>query len=234
MLGSQDLTVAYYLCDSYADGKDLCGQICRAWALQILRANLDLVPYVANNYVYKGISPSASQMKKLVPELLGLTLSSRIVLDGIDECAERDQKLVLQEIQSILRSSGSYCKVLISSRDTVTVHKALAKFPKISLKEKKEKVDTDIRQFIRHALIDLEDRFDRSIVEELAEKLISEADGSQHSRMDETYKDTYLTRNLGMFLWARLVITMFEDQHNIQELREAANSLPEGLDQAYE
>ena len=176
----EGLTVAYYFCNSHTDSKDLCWQVLRTWALQILRANLDLTSYIADNYVYKGTSSSASQMRKLVLELLGLASPSRIVLDGIDECLEQDQKMILQEVQSMLNKLDNQCKILISSRDTTLIRKALRKASTISLNDRKDSVDTDIQLFVRQSLTDLEDRFGKHIIEELAARLIAEADGNTH------------------------------------------------------
>lgn len=41
-----------------------------------------------------------------------------------------------------------------------------------------------------------------------------------------------LTQDLGMFLWVRLVVSTLKDQATEQELEDALERLPEGLDEA--
>ena len=206
------MTVAYFFCNSYNDGEDRCSRLLRALVLQVLRAHLDLAPYICDNYANRGRNPSMPQLKKLIPDLLATIPLTRIVIDGLDECQEKDQRLILQELLSLCSPAGVRCKILLSSREGVHLSRALRRKPNISLRERKADVDSDIRLFVAYKLTELRERFDGKIVDDIEKRVVKKADG--------------------MFLWVRLVIATLEDRHSIQELQDAVDELPEGLNEA--
>ncbi|KAL9116701.1 MAG: hypothetical protein Q9187_006774, partial [Circinaria calcarea] len=197
---------------AYSDGGDRCSQILRALALQLLRAHLDLAPYVCDNYANRGRNPSMPQLRRLIPALLATIPLTRIVIDGLDECQEKDQRQILQELMSLCTPSGVRCKILLSSREGVHLSRALRRKPNISLTERRVDVDTDIRLFVAHNLTELRERFDGKVVDGIEKRVVKKADG--------------------MFLWVRLVIATLHDRHSIQELQNAMDELPEGLNEA--
>lgn len=206
------MTVAYFFCNGYSDGGDRCSQILRALALQLLRAHLDLAPYVCDNYANRGRNPSMPQLRKLIPDLLATIPLTRIVVDGLDECQEKDQKVILQELLPLFTHSGLRCKILLSSREGVHLSKMLRRKPNISLTEWKVDVDTDVRLFVTHNLKELREIFDSKVIDDIEKRVVKKANG--------------------MFLWVRLVIATLEDRHSIRELQAAVDELPEGLNEA--
>ena len=180
MKQQQNHTVAYFFCNSYADGKDRCSQILRSLTLQLLRENLDLAPHVADNYANRGFNPSMQQLRKLIPELVATIPSTRLIIDGLDECNEQDQKAVLRELLSLYVLPGVSLKLLFSSREVALIGKSLRKKLYISLKERKSDVETDIRLFVNQNLIDLRERFDKidnTVVDNVEQRLVEKADG---------------------------------------------------------
>lgn len=120
------MTVAYYFCNSHNDGGNPCNQILRSLVLQLLRQHLDLPPHVCENYTNRGYNPSMQQLRKLLPELLDTIPAIRIIIDGLDECQEKMQKQVMQELLCLCTSSDGHCKILFSSREVLRLVKLYA------------------------------------------------------------------------------------------------------------
>jgi hypothetical protein len=173
----KDITTAFFFCNSHQGAGDKFSEIIRTLVLQILRTHQDLTSHVFNEYVSQSSAVSVPELKKLFPELVAVISPVRIVIDGLDECTERDQKLILKDICSLLSMSGGRCKILISSRDCPHIRKALYTKPKISLTEKKADVDADIRQYVSQELSDLRERFDCQIIDKAEQRIADKAKG---------------------------------------------------------
>lgn len=66
-------------------------------------------------------------MASLLPELLSIVGTSRIVIDGIDEWEPKEQQVVLDDLLPLTtaKQSAYICKILISSRDMPTISRAM-------------------------------------------------------------------------------------------------------------
>ncbi|KAG4441376.1 hypothetical protein IFR05_003133 [Cadophora sp. M221] len=210
-----DFTTVFFFCDSRTDKVDLCSQVLRTLILELLRSQHHLTSHIFEHFARQRQTPSLGQIKKLLPDLLSAVSSVRIVIDGLDECQEKDQKAILTELLSAAKASTSTCKIFVSSRAETFISKALRKRPTISLTEKREreKVDEDIRDYVRHSLIALRDTFPGTLVDDVERTVVRKAQG--------------------MFLWVRLVISELSDRESAYELRKAAHNLPQGLHRAY-
>jgi hypothetical protein len=100
-------TTVYHICNSYTTGKDLRGEVMRSIAAQLLQGNLELAPFVFENYANKGLEPSISRLRKLLPELLGTIPSVRIIVDGLDEYPESEQTKILTELIALTKAPNS-------------------------------------------------------------------------------------------------------------------------------
>ncbi|KAH8650674.1 hypothetical protein BGZ60DRAFT_462571, partial [Tricladium varicosporioides] len=209
----QQLMVAYYFCTYQSDRFNACREVMRSLCAQILRKNKDLAAHVSENYANCGLEPSMMQLRRLLGELLAAIRSSRIIIDGLDECDEHCQKQILSELLRICNQAGESCKFLISSRDNGFIARKLSKVPTISLNEERKNTEVDIALFVKHRIIDLSEKFGPEVISPIEEILVKKAEGT--------------------FLRVQLVITMLEDQYSVQELEDAAEKLPEGLDAAY-
>jgi hypothetical protein len=111
--------------------------------------------------------------------MLGAISSTRIVIDGLDECPERDQKAILTELLSAVKNSATPCKIFISSRAETYISKKLRKRPTISLTEKteREKVDKDIQKYVKQSLKGLRESFPGTIVDDVERKVVRKANG---------------------------------------------------------
>lgn len=150
----------------------------RSFICQLLRANLDLAPYIFENYANKGLAPATVRLRRLITELLDMIPSVRVILDGIDEYPESDQRGTLTELLSLSESCSGTCKILVSSRISVQIKKVLSSKPTISLRDYNEEVQGDIRAYIRERLRDLRGRFSDQLIDTVETKVLERADGS--------------------------------------------------------
>jgi hypothetical protein len=148
-----------------------------------LRAHPLLTGHVFENYIREGRTSSLVQIRKLLPELLSAVSSTRIIIDGLDECQERDQKTILSELLSITKNSVTPCKLLISSRAETYLSRTLRKIPNISLSNKieRESVDKDIQIYVKHALKELRGSFPSKVVNEVEKTVVKKANGKYKS-----------------------------------------------------
>ncbi|KAM3064939.1 hypothetical protein ACMFMF_011556 [Clarireedia jacksonii] len=204
------LTVCYYFCNSQDTG-NVCRQILAIIVLQILSQHPDICTLIANGFVYRGASCGMAQLKILVPQLLEIVSYTRIVVDGIDECSKENQKAILKELDAICTGSTTRCKILLSSRREVHIHKKLSQQPQISLDGRPE-VDWDIRSFVKYKIAKLRTS-DQDLLNRIESVLVEKANG--------------------MFLWVRLVVDELKYCYSDAALEETTTSLPKGLKAAY-
>lgn len=87
----------------------------------------------------------------------------RLVVDGIDESVDDEQKLIVEDLMHTVssRSASTHCKLLICSRDVRTISKALGKRLKdgieISLTLERDFLNSSIRSFVSKRLEDMRD-----------------------------------------------------------------------------
>jgi hypothetical protein len=174
-----DITTIFFFCNYHTDRGDLCSQVLRTLILELLRSEPHLTSHIYENYTRQVRTPSLGQIKKLLPDLLSAVLSTRIVIDGLDECQEKDQKIILTEVLSAVKSSTAPCKLFISSRAETHISKTLRKRPTISLTEKKErnKVDEDIQKYVKHSLMGLRESFPGALVDDIERTVVKKAHG---------------------------------------------------------
>lgn len=165
--------MCYYFCNSTEAG-NICGQIMRTIALQLLRRSVDLASLVANSYVYPGSSCSLAQLRILLPQMLEVTKSTRIVIDGLDECSEESQMSVLKDLLRLLGKDVN-CKVIIASRREVKIAEKLSNKPQIKL-DNREEVESDIRLYVKYQVGSIETD-DSEIRQNIESILVEKANG---------------------------------------------------------
>ena len=165
--------VCYYFCNSTEAG-NICGQILRTVALQLLRRNVDLASLVANQYVYPGSSCSLAQLRNLLPQMLEVTRSTRIVIDGLDECSEESQISVLKDLLRLIGKDVS-CKVIFASRREVKIAEKLSNKPQIKL-DNREEVESDIRLYVKYQVGSIETD-DSDLRQKIESILVEKANG---------------------------------------------------------
>lgn len=116
-------------------------------------------------------------MKDLLTRVLASLQNCRVVIDGVDECEELQQREILSSILSLQKESISSCKLLIASRDEMQIKRVLRQSTSISLKGK---TDNAIALFISRGISDLRQAFDsldEGFVNRMQRQLASKAGG---------------------------------------------------------
>lgn len=214
-----DLISLYYFCGHKSSDSDNSALILKTLANQLVRQDRDLVPLIYQNYFTKGSSRSRPAMKKILKEILpSINLAStRIILDGVDECEEAVQRDILSDLIDIQRHvkhrCKHRCKILIASRVEPLIRKSIPQCIHIDLENKTK---AGLKIYIKCEVSKLKVQFPNirnSLWAGIEERLQSKAKG--------------------MFLWVRLVTVMLEKQWSEADLEEAVDKLPDGLDEAY-
>jgi hypothetical protein len=150
--------------------------------VQLLRANLDLAPYIFERYANKGLAPNIVRLRKLLPELLGTIPSVRIIIDGLDEYPEPDQRMILTDLLALSKSTGANCRVLFSNREGSLINRTLGGRPTISLRDQNADVNKDIELHVHSRLKAFRARFGDALINKIERQIVEKADGS--SRFD--------------------------------------------------
>lgn len=100
-----------------------------------------------------------------------------IIIDELDECGEKDQKAILTELLSLVKYPNTAVKIMISSREETYISRTLQKVPTISLTDKKENLNADIREYVRCKLAPLRDSFGDANIDDVEVTVARKAHG---------------------------------------------------------
>ena len=126
-------------------------------------------------------------MRRMLPFLLSGFSSTRLFVDGLDECEAAEWDSITKSIRSILtetnkatRSAG--CKAIIFSRDTRYLETLFQKDTTISLRDEAVAIRSSIRLFVQHEMLQVRENFDDGNVDDevlaaVEQKLVERADG---------------------------------------------------------
>jgi Cdc6-like AAA superfamily ATPase len=155
----------------------------RTIAAQIIRSCHDLIPYVYDEFVKQGIVLSQRKAKELLEHLLQSSGTIYLILDGLDECEDADQRKMLMELANLAQLHSdptpkvANLRILVCSRETISIRRKLAKAPKTSLTKQQDYVKSDIATFIAHGLRDLVDTYSTATIAWLKDELLDKAEG---------------------------------------------------------
>ncbi len=169
---------AYYFCRYSVTSIEATVLIMRSIAAQLVRCQPDIVPYVHQHYIDTALHPSPKLMRKLLREVLAGIDCCRIVLDGIDECDEMQQREVLSTFLDLQQNAADSCKILFASRNDESHIKALLR--KNMIIPMKGQTDDAIRLFVNSKIAELTDKFeslDDILLDRIRYRLSSKADG---------------------------------------------------------
>ncbi|OCL05557.1 hypothetical protein AOQ84DRAFT_413235, partial [Glonium stellatum] len=146
----QNLTLSYF-CTYRSTTPQTCSYVLRYLAAQILRFSPELCYYVLDEYMSKGYTLSIQQLRSMIVSMLTRFDTVRIVIDGVDEYEEIEQKKILNEIITFAACdpSGVTRKILFSSRDEPRISRILGQKSLLSLTREHATVDTAIQLYIR-------------------------------------------------------------------------------------
>lgn len=110
--------------------------------------------------------------------LCSLSVSRKVVLliDAVDECVQRQELL---SSMTYLQSMGENISVFLTSRNELDIQDALLSFKVVQLESWKSQVDSDIKAYINHRLLNDQrlGRLKRSVREEIRERLHERSSG---------------------------------------------------------
>lgn len=119
-------------------------------------------------------------MRKLLADLISAIDNTRICIDGLDECRDEDQKVILTELISLSKLPGDHrCRILFSNRESGQINKIMSRTRAISLKEESINVNKDIMLYVDEKISDLRSRgnFSDQLIEEAKCKVVQKAQG---------------------------------------------------------
>lgn len=192
----------------------------------MITARPDLIGTIYDNYLTQVATPGLRVLRDMVKELMLAIPTCRIVIDGLDECDEKEQTLILEDVSTLVTgkntSSTTCCKMLVFSRDTPIISKKLRKILKrpteIPLSNETQSINKSIRVFVNTRLSEIE--------HDISMLRISKEEMDDMGRI-------LMERAEGMFLWVTLVLHSLSNVDSIAELRQAIATLPKELPLLY-
>ena len=209
-------TVLYFLLNGVNASKDDPLAILRTLLCQLLEDLPDLPEWITTSYndsYRRGMDAAQFLNSILLQDMLIKTLQLfgrvHIVIDGIDELADREYLLRL------LESLGRRCvnqaiNILVVSRRESDIRKALKSFISLAVRPSDTKADID-----------------RYITKSIEAKLEVTEDQKQLALRTLTQKAR------GMFIWVRLVIDMLRDAATTDEFEQILTTVPQDLHEIY-
>ena len=173
-----DLASAYYFCTHSSMTKNTSTRVMRTIVAQLIRSRPDLLPYVHHNYVDKTLNPSSKSVRRLLSEMLASIECPRIVLDGIDECDEAEQKEIVSVFLELQKNAAESCKILFASRNDESDIKSLLQHK--TLIALKGQTNEAIRLFVNSKVEDIKGKLgclDGVLLDKIRFRLSSKAQG---------------------------------------------------------
>ena len=184
--------VFYYFCSFLGSRSDGPSRLLRSLISQVIQKHQDLAIYVHDVYFKSNPEPTKKALLTLLPELLRGLGSVRLIVDGIDEWASRDQKELLNDLSQMISTdkSSHICKILVASRDTIATSRRkkdkLSTMISLSNGDEGLAVTRAIASFVDDKLADLPEHFeeldpDSSIMAHVKKTLLEKSQGTSRS-----------------------------------------------------
>ncbi|CAM1510887.1 Fc.00g084000.m01.CDS01 [Cosmosporella sp. VM-42] len=129
-LDKHDITTLFYFRNYF--GVSDASAILRTFILQLIEKDEDLAAVVYSEYVVRLPVSSLQSLRAILgtsekPGILHRMPTCRIVVDGLDECEDREQDIIVHDLHTLISKGGSStkCKLLVSSRDTGEISRDL-------------------------------------------------------------------------------------------------------------
>ena len=169
------MIVIYYFCSHQQHCPNLSNEILRSLTAQLLATHSELAPYVLETFANNGQRPNKKSLGLILEKLIGSLSSVRILIDGLDECAQDDQEEILDDLLRIRGPMSGMCKVLFSSRKVPSVTKALQSRPVLALDDYSANIDETISIFVHSRLTALRRDFSHNLIEDLGKQILAKA-----------------------------------------------------------
>ncbi|KAJ3548577.1 hypothetical protein NM208_g941 [Fusarium decemcellulare] len=210
---------AYFYCKHGDPKRKTLLSFLKAALSQLITQQDQLIPYYYEEASMSGETElqSTKHGKTLMRHMLQNIPKAFLVIDGLDECDDKERRFILDFLREVIglcdSTTPGKLRVLVLSRDEPDIRKALAA--------------ATVVRFGRHdTLKDIESYAHQRA--RLLQRKFTLSDS------DREYIEQYVSdKSDGMFLFAKLVMMNLERQPNLYYLREEFDNLPNGLDQAY-
>lgn len=188
---------------------------------QLLCQNPSILPYLYDECLKSAKVTLASSQDciKLLDTVLQAVPRTFLIIDGIDECEQKERKAILNFFTSAIASDNimpGKLRGLLVSQELGDIKTALHMAE--SLRLTKDHSELDIRNFAVKWAVRIQERFNQmpDPAREHIVKLV--CDGAD-----------------GMFLFAKLVLENLYDQENLENVYKELHpdTFPRGFDQAY-
>lgn len=191
LCSSKTSLVVHHFCSFTHGSSTQYDQIVKALLLQLARGDGDLVNYIYEEYVGSK-SATISLLEKLLEVAIEALSSSsgslgygaiHILVDGLEECPGDTQRRLIRMLERLV-STGSSCKVLISSRDSPNSHIKKKRPCVISMADEKPYIADAIRRFAATELDNMHEKLAQLRISEdrkweIASSISARADGKR-------------------------------------------------------
>ncbi|KAF3272465.1 hypothetical protein TWF970_009968 [Orbilia oligospora] len=215
--------VAYFFC-TYKNASSLSAQTILSSLLhQMLYYSQNLPKSILDDLEsrFEDKARSSRVLLSDIQRFLGDILQSNqannyIVIDGLDECIDKERGTILRALKKLLEDAPQSLKILISSRGSQDMIRALQNFQQFDLKGSNQ---NDIEAFISRRLQDKE-----------LEGQLPELPGDIFDKVK-----SFLTENAkGLFIWVDLQIEEICKEARPEDIEAVLPTLPKDLDELYD
>jgi len=182
---------------------------------------------------------SLNEVSRHVSMALQSQSQSFVIIDGLDECTEASRVLdwfesIMSTQDNTLGDTAFNMRLFISGQRDGILESQMPHYTRIDL-ETSSGHDQDIEAFAEIMATKIRERFSLNpeIQRDIAVRVTSKAGGTSSSLRSLLGQDA-LTLNVGMFLYAQLVLNNLFSQTSKYDLKQElkAETFPEGLEQA--
>ncbi|KAK8031326.1 hypothetical protein PG990_001060 [Apiospora arundinis] len=208
--------VCYFFCDFQSPTWGIGAHVLRHFCAQLVRILPDAALYVYDECLANAKRPTADTLKKLLPQLFSQASDLSLVVDGVDEIAQSEHKLFLQELLHAAKATPN-TKLLILSQDLATISTQLRKLRRLSMSEEQESIKSDMALIVESALNELQDIHQGAVTENILTDV----------------KNKIIKKAEGMHLWVHLVLELLKNASNLQDFQNQLHSIPSTLKEVY-
>ncbi|KAK4202169.1 NACHT domain-containing protein [Triangularia verruculosa] len=224
--------VSFFYCKSQNTERGSFVPIIKSLLHQLIEQQRDLTPYYYDVLGEKGEVPLHSEKlcKQLFQEMLLQTSSTAqlyLVMDGLDECPDKDREKITQLLIETVNNCDSKCpgkvRLLMLSRNERDIERRLLTHFGTPTKLDSDHLRQDIKRYIDYRAGRVYEKFSKP----------GTAGLTPEDR--DCIKRDVLNKTEDMFLYAKLVMENLEAQPSLESLREELHPsrFPKGLEQAY-
>ncbi|KAK2765701.1 NACHT domain-containing protein [Colletotrichum kahawae] len=172
----------FFFCNYQTPGFAVTVQVLRNICAQVVRMSPDLAPYIYDEYLTKGRTPTLSALKPLLLELFKSFEDIRIIVDGVDEIDSGQHTELLKTVTKLVETTEN-CKLLVSSQDIPSIKMNFRGKPSFSVGAESSSIEVkkDIDLILGVRLEEINDRFEgavsQTVLDEMRREILNRANG---------------------------------------------------------